>query len=138
MVAIFPASSKGGGTCFALPDVCKTPAPPAPFAPIPYPNTAMPNQAKKESKKVKFCGKPALTKKSEIPRSMGDEAGTLKGMISAKNMDKATYQSGSGKVKAQGQPVAHQTSRTAHNGSNANIPAGAQVAPSQTKVIVAP
>jgi hypothetical protein len=138
MVAIFPASSKGSGTCFAFPDVCKTPAPPAPFVPIPYPNSGMTNQAKKESKKVKFSSKAALTKKSEVSRSMGDEAGTLKGLISAKNMDKVTYKKGSSKVKAEGQAVVHLTSMTGHNGSNANMPAGAQIAPSQTKVIVAP
>ena len=53
-------------------------------------------------------------------------------------MDKVTYKKASSKVKAQGQPVCHLTSTTGHNGSNANMPAGAQVAPSQTKVLVAP
>ena len=28
------------GISIAFPDVCKTPAPPAPFVPIPYPNIA--------------------------------------------------------------------------------------------------
>ncbi len=35
MAAIFPASTKGGGQCFAIPDVCLTPAPPAPPIPVP-------------------------------------------------------------------------------------------------------
>ena len=52
MVAIFPASTTAGGNCFAMPDTCLTPAPPAPPVPIPYPNTGMVNQAKKTSKKV--------------------------------------------------------------------------------------
>ncbi len=139
MVAIFPASSKGGGTCLAFPDVCKTPAPPAPFAPIPYPNIGTVSQAKKTSKKVKFKGKEAVTKKSEMSRSSGDEAGTLKGMISSKNMDKVTYKMGTSKVKVEGQDVVRLTSMTAHNGgANANMPAGAQIAPSQTKVMVCP
>ena len=34
--------------------------------------------------------------------------------------------------------MVHLTSMTGHNGTNANVPAGVQVAPSQTKVIVAP
>ena len=134
---MLPASTKGGGQCFAMPDVCKTPTPGGPV-PIPYPNIGMVNQAKKTAKKVKFCGKEVVTKKSEISRSSGDEAGTAGGVVSSKNMDKITYKKASSKVKAQGQAVCHLTSTTGHNGSNANMPAGAQVAPSQTKVLVAP
>lgn len=141
MPATFPASTKGGGQCATTGplDVCLTPAPPAPSpVPMPYPNLGMVNQAKKTSTKVKFCGKEAVTKKSEISRSMGDEAGVNKGVISGMNMGKITYKKASSKVKVQGQPCAHLTSMTGHNGTNANVPAGAQVAPSQTKVIISP
>lgn len=138
MPAIFPASTKGGGQCLGVPDVCLTPAPPAPPVPIPYPNIGMVNQAKKTSTKVKFAGKEVVTKKSEISRSSGDEAGVNKGVVSGMNMDKVTFKKGSAKVKIQGQPCIHLTSMTGHNGSNANMPAGAQIAPSQTKVIIAP
>ena len=138
MAAIFPASTKGGGQCFAMPDVCLTPAPPAPPVPVPYPNTGMVNQAKKTSTKVKFAGKEVVTKKSEMSRSMGDEAGLNKGVMSGMNMSKVSYKKGSSKVKIQGQDCVHLTSMTGHNGSNANMPAGAQIAPSQTKVIIAP
>jgi hypothetical protein len=138
MAAIFPASTKGGGTCFAMPDVCLTPAPPAPPVPVPYPNTGMVNQAKDTSTKVKFAGKEAVTTKSEISRSMGDEAGVNKGVMSGMNMDKVAFKKGSSKVKVEGQACVHLTSMTGHNGSNANMPAGAQVAPSQTKVIISP
>lgn len=138
MPAIFPASTKGGGQCLGFPDVCLTPAPPAPPVPIPYPNIGMVNQAKKTSTKVKFAGKDVVTKKSEISRSSGDEAGVNKGVMSGMNMDKVTFKKGSSKVKIQGQDCIHLTSMTGHNGSNANMPAGAQIAPSQTKVLVAP
>ncbi|MCW5201725.1 DUF4150 domain-containing protein [Desulfobulbus sp. US4] len=138
MVAIFPASTKGGGNCLAVPDVCLTPAPPAPPVPIPYPNSGMINQAKKTSKKVKFSGKEVVTVSSELSRSMGDEAGINKGVMSGMNMGKITFKKGSSKVKAQGKKCVHLTSVTGHNGSNANMPAGAQIAPSQTKVKVAP
>lgn len=138
MAAIFPASTKGGGQCFAMPDVCLTPAPPAPPVPIPYPNIGMVNQAKKTSSKVKFAGKEAVTTKSEISRSSGDEAGVNKGVVSGMNMGKVIFKKGSAKVKAQGQSCVYLTSMTGHNGSNANMPAGVQVAPSQTKVIIAP
>lgn len=137
MAAIFPASTKGGGNCFATPDVCLTPAPPAPPVPTPYPNTGMVNQAKKTSTKVKFAGKEVVTKKSEISRSMGDEAGVNKGVMSGMNMGKVLFKKGSSKVKVQGQDCVHLTSMSGHNGTSANMPAGAQVAPSQTKVIVA-
>ena len=138
MAATMPASTKGGGQCFAMPDTCLTPAPPAPPVPIPYPNTGMVNQAKKTSKKVKFVGKEVVTKKSEMPRSMGDEAGVNKGVMSGMNMSKVTYKKASSKVKIQGQGCVHLGCMTGHNGANANMPAGAQVAPSQTKVLIAP
>lgn len=121
-----------------MPDVCLTPAPPAPPVPIPYPNTGMVNQAKKTSTKVKFAGKEVVTKKSEISRSMGDEAGINKGVMSGMNMSKVTFKKGSSKVKIQGDQCIHLTSMTGQNGMNANVPAGAQVAPSQTKVIISP
>jgi hypothetical protein len=98
----------------------------------------MVNQAKKTSTKVKFVNKPVVTKKSEISRSSGDEAGTNKGIISGMNMSKVAYKKGSSKVKIQGQPCVHLTCMSGHNGTNANSPVGAQIAPSQTKVIVSP
>ena len=139
MTAIFPASSTAAGQGFAFPDVCLTPAPPAPSPiPIPYPNIAMMMDAQKTSTKVKFVGKDAITKKSEIPRSSGDEAGTSKGVASGTNMDKMVYKIGSSKVKVEGVDVAHLTSMTSHNGTSSNMPAGAQVVPSQVKVKVSP
>ena len=135
---MFPASTKGGGQCFAMPDVCLTPAPPAPPVPVPYPNMGMLNQATKTSRKVKFAAKEVVTLKSEIPRSMGDEAGTNGGVISGRNMDKVTFKKGSSKVKVEGSPCVHLISMAGQNGVNANVPAGTVVAPSQVKVLVAP
>ena len=138
MPAIFPASTKAGGTCFAVPDTCLTPAPPAPPVPTPYPNNAMMNQGTKPAKKVKFVNKEVMTKGSEISRSMGDEAGVNKGVMSGMNMGKVTFKKGSAKVKIEGQDCLHLTVMAGHNGMSANMPAGTQVAPSQTKVIVSP
>ena len=56
-----------------MPDVCLTPAPPAPPVPAPYPNTGMVNQCSKTATKVKFAGKDACGKKAEMGRSSGDE-----------------------------------------------------------------
>ena len=70
----------GGGFIVAFPDVCKTPAPAGPV-PIPYPNIAQTAKAKQQAKKVK------VQKKGAVGRSMGDEAGTLKGTVSSKNAE---------------------------------------------------
>ena len=138
MAAIFPGATNGGGQCMGMPDVCLTPAPPAPPIPVPYPNFGMVNQAKNTSTKVKFVNKEVVTLKSKIPRSMGDEVGSNGGIMSGMNMGEVQFKKGSSKVKVEGQPCIHLTSITGHNGTNSNCPAGAVIAPSQTKVIVAP
>lgn len=139
---MLPATNNGGGQCI-LPgplDACKTPSPAGPV-PIPYPNLATPAQANGGtcSSKVKFMNKKACTTKTEITMSSGDEGGVAGGGV-VSNMIKGTvsYKKGSSKVKAEGEPVVHLTSMTGHNGNNANVPAGAQLAPSQTKVLVMP
>ncbi|MCC6875009.1 MAG: DUF4150 domain-containing protein [Sandaracinaceae bacterium] len=134
---MFPASTNGGGVCNAFPDVCKTPAPPAPFAPIPYPNIGQCTQAKGStcSSKVKILNKKTFTKKTELSRSMGDEAGTLKGMISSTNMDAVKRTMSYSKVTCEGAEITTVMKMTGHNSSNANAPPGTQTAPSQTKVI---
>ena len=132
---MLPASTKAAGQTFAFPDVCKTTAPPGPI-PLPYPNTGMLMQVTGESTKVKIAGQGAVTKKSEIPRSMGDEPGTLGGVVSNMNMGKIVFKKGSTKVKVEGQPLQHLTAMTGHNGANANMSAGIQVAPSQAKVLI--
>ncbi|MBI4952953.1 MAG: DUF4150 domain-containing protein [Myxococcales bacterium] len=141
---MLPASTKAGGQCFAMPDVCMVPAPiPAGGVPTPFPNTASPARADKTTTKVLFVNKEVVTVKSEIPRSQGDEPGvsmvpTPKGVVSQTNMGKCTFLGGSSKVKAEGESVVYLGVPTAHNGgANPNAP-GAQVAPSQTKVLVMP
>lgn len=136
MAASMPASTKGGGNCFSTPDVCLTPAPPGSPVPVAYPNTGMVNQASKTARKVKFAGKQVVNRKSEVPRSTGDEPGVNKGVMSGMNMGKVNYKTGCSKVKIQGEDCMRLGSTTGHNGTNANQPAGNQVAPSQTKVLV--
>ena len=137
---MFPASSKQGGSCAAgggAPiDVCKIPAPPAPFAPAPFPNMVQCASASGASGKVKICNSPGLTKDSSFSSSQGDEAGTLKGMVSPFNMGKVQYKAASSKVKYEGKAAVTVTKMTSHNGANANAPPGLQIAPSQTKVII--
>jgi hypothetical protein len=135
---MFPASTNGNGQCFGFPDVCKTPTPAGPV-PIPYPNIAMCNQADGGScaDKVKIVGKKAIVKTTEIPMSSGDEPGSAGGVISSKFKGNAQYKKGSSKVKFGGKEACHLVSVVGMNGgSNANVPAGQQVAPSQSKVKV--
>lgn len=108
---------------------------------MPYPNLAQLTQADGGScsSKVKISNKKTVVHTSKINMSSGDEAGTAGGgVVSSKFKGEVCFKSGSGKVKAEGKKVAYNTVQTAHNGSNANNPAGTQVAPSQTKVTVMP
>ena len=76
---MFPSASKKkkGGAPVVFPDVCKTPAPPAPFLPIPYPNVqAASTNLKIASARIKKFNK-------EFEKSAGDAAGTLKGVTSS-------------------------------------------------------
>jgi len=122
--------------CQGMPDVCKTPAPPGPPVPIPYPNIGQLATATKVSTKVKIMNMPVVLEGSEIPMSQGDEAGTAGGVVSGKNMDKIVFKKGSSKVKIEGKGCAYLTCMTTHNGSNANVPSGTQIAPSQAKVLI--
>jgi hypothetical protein len=135
---MMPASTKAGGVCFAMPDVCLTPAPPAPPVPIPYPNLAQLAAVNGAVEKVVIEMKETVAEGAKIPNSSGDEAGTNGGVTSGVNMGPVEPKLFSSKVYAKGKKVYFLTGTSAHNGTNANMPAGAQIAPSQVKVFVAP
>ena len=73
------------------PDVCQVPAPPAPPIPTPFPNMGQLATVKGESTKVLAVGKGVVKADSEIPRSQGDEAGTVGGVASGTFGDKVTF-----------------------------------------------
>ena len=133
---MLPGSSKKGGKAFAFPDVCKTPAAPSPL-PLPYTNLGMLSGADKVIDVVLMENKETVVETSKIPSSKGDEAGTLKGMVSSTCRDQIQFKKYSSKIYAKGKKIVFHTALTAHNGSNANMPVGCHVAPSQTKIIVA-
>ncbi|NUP07443.1 MAG: DUF4150 domain-containing protein [Polyangiaceae bacterium] len=137
-MSIFPVATKQGGMAQAMPDTCKTPAPPAAPVPIPYPNVGQLMQANPGTcpKKVKILNQPPLTTQSVIPMSTGDEAGSAGGVVSGMFKGPVQFKKGSAKVKIEGQPVTFLTCTTGHNGTNANAPVGTLVSPSQTKVLV--
>ncbi len=132
-----PGATKAGGQAMAFPDVCKVPAPPAPPVPTPFPAIAQVRNASGTVAKVQFANKDVVVESSKISSCSGDEAGTLKGMISSTTGSECAFRKGSSKVLVTGKAAVVHTAPTAHNGSSANAPAGVHAAPSQTKVLVA-
>ncbi len=108
-----------GGVTIAFPDVCKTPAPPAPFVPIPYPNIAKSGDTAKGTKKVKAEGKPICVKDSNFSMSTGDEAGSAGGgMLSSKFKGKAEFVNFSFDVQFEGKNVPRSFDLMLHNDKN--------------------
>lgn len=107
------------GVTIAFPDVCKTPAPPAPFVPIPYPNIAQSSDTAKGTKKVKCDGNSTCVKDSNFKMSTGDEAGSAGGgMISSKIKGKAEFVMFSFDVKFEGKNVCRAFDIMLHNDKN--------------------
>lgn len=107
------------GVTIAFPDVCKTPGPPAPFIPIPYPNIAKSGDTAKGTKNVEAEGKPICVKDSNFSTSTGDEAGTAGGgMASAKTKGKAEFVNYSFDVQFEGKNVPRSFDLMLHNDKN--------------------
>jgi hypothetical protein len=105
------------GISIAFPDVCITPAAPSPI-PIPYPNIARSSDTDKGSKKVKCDKKPVCLKDSNFKTSVGDEAGTNKGVASGKTKGKSEFINYSFDVKIEGKNVARAFDLMLHNDKN--------------------
>ncbi|WP_437963984.1 DUF4150 domain-containing protein [Sorangium sp. So ce260] len=110
--------AKSSGITVAFPDVCKTPAPPAPPLPIPYPNVAKSGDTAKGTKKVKCDGESVCVKDSNFSTSTGDEAGSLGGIVSGKTKGKAEFVNFSFDVKFEGKNVARALDLMLHNDKN--------------------
>jgi hypothetical protein len=106
------------GITIAFPDVCKTPAPPAPPIPIPYPNIAKSSDTAKGAKKVKCDGNPVCVKDSNFMMSTGDEAGSLMGVASNKIKGKAEFVNFSFDVQIEGKNVPRALDMMLHNDKN--------------------
>lgn len=110
------AGSDGQSPVF--PDVCKTPVPPAPPVPIPYPNLAKSSDAADTSTTVEANGKKIMLKSSTYSSSTGDEAGSIGGVVSNCTKGKAQFIAYSFDVKAEGQNVPRNMDMMKHNGSS--------------------
>ncbi len=115
-MSVVHAGSSGISTAF--PDVCKTPAPPAPFVPIPYPNVAQSSDTAQGASTVKCDGNPPCVKDSNFKMSSGDEAGSLMGVASNKVKGKAEFVNFSFDVKFDGKNVARAMDLMLHNDKN--------------------
>lgn len=115
-MSVVHAGSNGITTAF--PDVCKTPAPPAPFVPIPYPNIAQSSDTAQGASTVKCDGNPTCVKDSNFKMSSGDEAGSLLGVASNKIKGKAEFVNFSFDVKFDGKNVARAMDLMLHNDKN--------------------
>jgi hypothetical protein len=131
----FPGATKAGGATLGAPDVCKVPAPPAPPIPTPFPNNGDVDGSDDTVEKVVAEKKEIVVESSKISRTKGDEAGTLKGMVSSDDMGQVVFKQYSSKVYTDGKKWVHHTATTGHNGSNANVPGG-HLSPSQSKVLI--
>ena len=112
------AHKGSGGFSMVFPDVCKTPAPPAPPIPIPYPNIGQASDTSQGPSTVKTDGKMPMVKSAKYSRSSGDEAGTIGGMMSSVNMSECEYMMYSFDVKFDGNNVCRMGDPLFHNKKN--------------------
>lgn len=95
-----------GGTVAFMPDVCLTPQPTGPPVPIPYPNSAMSQDADLCAKTVTCDGNPICVQGSTFKQSTGDEAGSAGGVASGCTKGAAEFVGYSFDVQAEGKGVA--------------------------------
>jgi hypothetical protein len=112
-------NADSNGVTIAFPDVCKTPAPPAPPIPIPYPNIAKSSDTAQGTKKVKAEGNPICVKDSNFSMSTGDEAGSAGGGVASnKQKGKAEFVNFSFDVQFEGKNVPRSFDLMLHNDKN--------------------
>ncbi len=108
-------------TIAAFPDVCFTPPEnPAtpPGVPVPYPSFGMAGDTDKGTGTVKIGGKTVNIKnQSYLTKTSGTEAGCAakKGLVTSKNTGKGYFNSWSGDVKFDGEPVVRMTDLATNN-----------------------
>ena len=126
------ANSQMMGMNMAFPDVCLTPTPAGPV-PIPYPNIAMLPMSVGFYPKVMWMATPAHNMGTVVPMSNGDNAGVATGVASGMVMGPARHLTASFTTLVGGMPATRLTSVSMQNSTNA---VGAQIVPSQVKVLL--
>jgi len=135
MRTVVHASSSGIATGF--PDVCLTPAPPAPPIPIPYPNIAQSSDTASGSSDTKIDGNPIMLQGSSFSTSTGDEAGSAGGVASLTTKGKAEFILYSFDVKVEGKGVPRLGDMMVQNKMSApNTPPMPEVQPPTVAVVL--
>lgn len=109
---------QSGGVTQAFPDVCKTPAPPGPPIPIPYPNISQSQHASKTAQTVTADGMPICVRDSIFSLSNGDEPGVIGGIMSGMIMGIAEFVNFSFDVEVEGKGVPRALDLMLHNKKN--------------------
>jgi Domain of unknown function (DUF4150) len=112
------AHKGSGGMSIVFPDVCKTPAPPAPPVPIPYPNTGQASDTSDGPSDVTTDGKMPMVKGAKYSKSSGDEPGTIGGIMSSVNRSECEFMMYSFDVKFEGKNVCRMGDPLFHNKKN--------------------
>ena len=123
-----------GGSTMSFPDTCNTLVVLA-VVPTPYPNIAQMVMGTPPTSKILIGGMPALTKKSKVPLSSGDEAGVTGGggVLSGKFIGEMIFMLASMTVTFEGQGAVRLNEPVDTNNGNAPM-MGTVTAPSQTTV----
>lgn len=129
------ATTQMAGLNMAFPDICLTPAPPAPPIPTPYPNMAMPNTAIPSQVKVLTLAMPNHNMMTITPMSNGDNAGVMMNPASGMVMGPQKQLMGSVKTFIGGMPANVMLKPSGQNGMMPGA-MGTTLAPSQTKLMI--
>ena len=112
-------NSDSNGMTIAFPDVCLTPAPPAPPIPIPYPNIAKSSDTAAGTTTVKAEGNPICVQDSNFSTSSGDEAGSAGGGVASGMIQgKTEFVNFSFDVQFEGKNVPRSFDLMLHNSKN--------------------
>jgi hypothetical protein len=107
-----------GGMSTVFPDVCKTPAPPAPPIPIPYPNIGQASDTSQGPTTVTTDGSMPMVKDAKYMMSSGDEAGSIGGVVSGVIKGECEFMMYSFDVKFDGKNVCRLGDPLFHNKKN--------------------
>jgi Domain of unknown function (DUF4150) len=127
------ANTQMMGMDMGFPDVCLTPAPPAPPLPIPYPNIAMGPTAIPNCPTILIMGMPAHNLGTTVPMTNGDNAGLMTGVASGTVMGPSRHLTGAFTVLFNAMPASRLTSMSLQNSTNCP---GARIVPSQPLVLL--
>jgi hypothetical protein len=127
------ANTQMMGMDMGFPDVCLTPAPPAPPIPIPYPNISMGPTAIPNCPTILIMGMPAHNLATTVPMTNGDNSGLMTGVASATVMGPSRHLTGAFTVLFMGMPASRLTSMSLQNSTNCP---GVRIVPSQPLVLL--